>query len=110
MRQFVIDDLSPMERDNIDSYLKRNLKAGPMIGLYWMVLPEELLTDTQKEHTDCGPFYLGVEVAKDSVCFEFLVRSNSHLHCDCIAHVTSEQRQHSLDFIDTMLDEEQIRS
>ena len=110
MRQFVIDDLSPMERDNIDSYLKRNLKMGPMIGLYWIVLSEELLSDIQKEHTDCKPFYLGVEVAKDSVCFELLVRSNAHLHCECIAHATPEQRQYVLDFLDTMLDEEQIRS
>ena len=110
MRQFVIDDLSPMERDNIDSYLKRNLKQGPMIGLYWIVLPEELLTDIQKEHTDCSPYYFGVEVEKDLVRFEFLVRSNAHLHCDCIAHATSEQRQYVLDFLDTMLAEEQIRS
>ncbi len=110
MRQFVIDDLSPMERDNIDSYLKRNLKSGPMIGLYWIVLPDEVLTDIQKEHNDCAPFYLGVEVENDLVRFEFLVRSNAHLHCDCIAHTTKEQRQFALDFIDTMLDEECIRS
>jgi len=110
MRQFLIDDLSPMERDNIDSYLKRNLKNGPMTGLYWIVLPEELLNDIQKEHTDCAPYYCGVEVAKDSVCFEFLVRSNAHLHCECIAHTTPKQRQYILDFLDTMLDEEQIRS
>ncbi|MCF8055545.1 MAG: hypothetical protein K9K37_02780 [Desulfocapsa sp.] len=110
MRQFVIDDLSPMERDNIDSYLKRNLKQGPMIGLYWIVVPEGLLTDIQKEHTDCSPFYFGVEVEKDLVRFELLVRSNAHLHCDCIAHATAEQRQYVLDFLDTMLNEELIRS
>ncbi|HIP38778.1 MAG TPA: hypothetical protein EYG88_05245 [Desulfocapsa sulfexigens] len=110
MRQILVDDLSPMERDNIDSYLKRNLKQGPMIGLYWIILPEELLTDTQKEHTDCSPFYFGVEVQKNGVCFELLVRSNAHLHCDCIAHATPEQRQYVLEFMDTMLDEEQIRS
>jgi len=110
MRKFVIDDLSPMERDNIDSYLKRHLKKGPMIGIYWIVLPNEILSDNQKNHTDCAPFYFGVEVEKDSVCFELLVRSNAHLHCDCIAHATSEQRQHVLDFLDTMLDEELIRS
>lgn len=110
MRQFVVDDLSPMERDNIDSYLKRSLKMGPMIGLYWMVLPDNLLNTTQKSHGDCGPFYLGVELKKDAVCFELLVRSNAHLHCECIAHATVEQRQYLLDFLDTMLHEEQIRS
>jgi len=110
MRQFVVDDLSPMERDNIDTYLKRNLKSTPIVGMYWLVLPDDILTDTQKEHKDCAPFYFGVEVEKDLVRFEFLVRSNGHLHCDCIAHATSLQRQHVLGFIDTMLDEEKIRS
>ncbi len=110
MRQFVIDELSPLERDNIDSYLKRTLKPGPMIGLYWIVLPPDLLSAIQQEHRDCGPFYVGVEVEQDKVRFELLVRSTTNLHCDCIAHATSDQRQFILDFVDKMLDEEKIRS
>ena len=110
MRQFVIDDLSPMERDNIDSYLKRNVKAGQMEGLYWLELPAELLSPTQKAHDDCAPFCLGVEIEKYCVRFELLVRSTTNLHCDCIAHATPEQRQYLLDFVDNMLAEEKIRS
>lgn len=111
MRQYVIDDLSPMERDNIDSYLKRNLKRGPMIGLYWIVFPPALLTPLQREHLEkCGPYYCGVEVEKNAVRFEMLIRSHANLHCECIAHATHEQRQYVLEFADTMLAEELIRS
>ncbi len=110
MRQFVIDELSPMEHDNIDSYLKRTLKQGPMIGLYWINLTEDLLAEAQQGHDKCGPFYMGVEVEKDLVRFELLVRSHSNLHCSCIAFATPTQRQFVLDFIDKMLDEEKIRS
>jgi len=111
MRQYLIDDLSPMERDNIDSYLKRNLQRGPMIGIYWIVLPTEILSDLQQAHVEkCGPYYCGVEVGKNSVCFEMLVRSQANLHCDCIAHATPLQRQFILDLADTMLAEELIRS
>lgn len=110
MRQFVIDELSPMERDNIDSYLKRSLKQGPMIGLYWLTLPPDLLAKAQQGHDECGPFYFGVEVENEKVKFELLVRSNSNLHCDCIAHATQAQRQFVLDFADKMLDEEKIRA
>ncbi len=111
MRQYLIDDLSPMERDNIDSYLKRNLQPGPMIGIYWIGLPSELLSELQRAHADkCGPYYCGVEVGKSSVCFELLVRSQANLHCDCIAHATDEQRQFVLDLADKMLAEELIRS
>jgi hypothetical protein len=108
MRQFVIDDLSPMERDNIDSYLKRSLKHGPMVGLYWIVLTPDLLSPAQHGHDRCSPFYLAVEVGNQSVGFEFLVRSHANLHCSCIAHATPVQRQFVLDFIDRMLDEERI--
>lgn len=110
MRQIVIDELSPMERDNIDSYLKRLLKQGPMIGLYWLELPTSLHSEKQQGHDDCGPFYLGVEVEDQRVRFELLVRSESNLHCTCIAHASAEQRQFVLDFIDTMVKEEQIRA
>lgn len=110
MRQIVIDDLSPMERDNIDSYLKRSLQQGPMIGLYWIALPPDLLSPTQHGHEKCGPFYLAVEVENDSIRFELLVRSHANLHCSCIAYATPVQRQFVLDFIDRMLDEEMIRA
>lgn len=110
MRQFVIDELSPMECDNIDSYLKRSLKQGPMVGLYWMGIPPDLLSEAQQGHEDHGPFHVAVEVAGTSVKFEFLIRSHSNLHCSCIAHATSAQRQFILDFIDTMLKEEMITS
>ncbi len=110
MRQIVIDELSPMERDNIDSYLKRTLKQGPMVGLYWIELTPDNLSEAQQGHEKCGPFYFGVEVEDSRVLFELLVRSNSNLHCSCIAHATPDQRQFVLDFIDRMVEEEQIRA
>lgn len=108
MRQFVIDELSPMEHDNIDSYLKRTIKQGPMVGLYWLELPDDLLSEAQQGHEEHGPFYMAVEVTRNGVKFELLVRSQSNLHCTCIAHATPTQRQFVLDFIDRMVTEEMI--
>jgi hypothetical protein len=110
MRQFVIDELSPMERDNIDSYLKRSIKQGPMIGLYWIELPPDLLSAAQQGHEEHGPFYMPVEVTGSAVNFELLVRSRFNLHCSCIAHATAVQRQFVLDFIDRMVIEEMINA
>lgn len=110
MRQIVIDELSPMEHDNIDSYLKRTLKQGPMIGLYWIELPPDLLSEAQLGHEEHGPFYMAVEVTFSGVKFELLVRSQTNLHCTCIAHASGVQRQFVLDFIDKMLSEEMINA
>ncbi len=110
MRQFVIDDLSPMERDNIDSWLKRNLSRGPMVGIYHYLLKEDELDAPQlgNEHRNHGPWYLAVEVTRTDVRFEFLVRSHQCLHCSCIAQATPKQRQVMLDLIDRMVEEEMI--
>jgi hypothetical protein len=108
MRQIVIDELSPMECDNIDSYLKRTIKQGPMIGIYWIELPPDLLGEAQQGHQDHGPFYLAVELTGSAVKFELLIRSQSNLHCTCIAHATAVQRQFVLDFVDRMVTEEFI--
>lgn len=110
MRQIVIDELSPMELDNIDSYLKRTLQQGPMIGLYWLPLPPDLLGENQQGHDEHGPFYLAVEVTRSAVKFELLVRSQTNLHCTCIAHATAAQRQFVLDFLDRMVAEEYIKA
>lgn len=99
-----------MECDNIDSYLKRSIKRGPMIGLYWLQLPDDLLSTTQLEHKEHGPFHLAVELTNNAVKFELLVRSQVNLHCSCIAYTTAIQRQFVLDFIDKMVTEELIRS
>jgi len=110
MRQFVIDELSPMENDNIDSYLKRNLKQSPMVGVYWLLLPSELLSQTQKEHESCGPFYSSVELDRHGLRFELLIRSTANIHCSCIGYADEKQRRFILDFIDRMLEKEMIKA
>ncbi|MEN8257489.1 MAG: hypothetical protein ABFS09_06465 [Thermodesulfobacteriota bacterium] len=108
MRQFVIDELSAQERDNLDSYLKKSLKSGPMLGMFWLQLPEDLWSKAQKGHDECGPFYFGVELSKDKLIVELLVRSESNLHCSCISYATPSQREYVLGFVDTMIGEEHI--
>jgi len=110
MRQYVIDELSPLERDNLDSFLNRSLKSGPMTGIYWLVLPDDLHAQAQQGHRECGPFYFAVDLGPKQLSVELLVRSATNLHCTCIAYATPVQRQFVLDFIDRMLDEEQIQA
>ena len=110
MRQFVIDQLTMVERDNLDSYLKRTLQPGSLPGLFWLMLPDDLLSDTQQGHGDCGPYCFVVELEEESLKFELLVRSQSNMHCDCIAYATPAQREFVLRFADKMLAEELIRA
>ena len=110
MRQFLIDQLSREERANIDSYLKRALKPGPLAGLYWLPVPDDLLAAAQQGHAACAPFYLAVMLEEEALRFELLVRSKTNLHCSCIAHATPAQRDFVLAFADQLLQEEKIRA
>lgn len=110
MRQLLIDDLSQEERDNVESYLKRTLKSSLVKDMFWLALPDDLLGESQDGHADCGPFYFGVELGKDNVSFELLVRSESNLHCSCISYATKDQRDFVLGFVDRLVDEEKIRA
>ena len=110
MRQYMIDEISFLERDNLDSYLKRALKSGSIEGVYFLGVPQDLLGPEQQGHEDCGPFYFTVILEQTSLRFELLVRSAANMHCSCIAQATPAQRQFVLDFADRMLKEEMIRA
>jgi hypothetical protein len=110
MRHYVIDQLSREERANIENYLKRTLLPGPVEGLYWIALPEDLLGTEQRGHDSCGPFFFAVELEDESVHFELLVRSKTNLHCSCISYATPAQRDFVLRIADRMVEEEKIRA
>lgn len=110
MRQYLIDEISHLERDNIESYLKRSLKQGPIEGVFWIELPPDLVGPEQMGHGDCEPFYFSVVLEEKTLRFEFLVRSASNMHCSCIAWATPAQREFILDFADRLLSEEMVRA
>jgi len=110
MRLYKIDQLSREEKANIESYLNRSLQPGPVEGVYWLEVPQDLLSVEQRGHDDCGPFYFAVELEADAVSFELLVRSQTNLHCSCIAYASPAQRDFILRFIDKLLQEERIQA
>jgi hypothetical protein len=110
MRQFVIDELSREERDNIENYLKRKVRSASMQGMFWLSVPDDLLAEAQHGHEECGPFFFGIELAEKTLVVELLVRSESNLHCSCISYATKAQRDFLLEFLDRMLDEEHIKA
>ena len=108
MRQYYIDEISFLERDNIESYLKRTLKQGPLDGVFWLELPADLHGPEQHGHEKCGPFYFSFVLEENSLRCDFLVRSADNLHCSCISYATEAQRDFLLKFVDRMLVEEKI--
>ena len=110
MRQFVIDEMSREEMDNLDSYMKNRLDKGLVDGMFWLNIPEDLEAESQHGHEDCRPFCCGFELTRDRLVVEMLVRSRNNMHCTCIAYATPIQRTFVLEFLDKMLLEEMIKA
>lgn len=103
MKQYVIDDLRPPDQLKLKNYLKRKLHSPGMAGIYWMFLEDEMLTDIQKAHHECHPFYLAVELTETALHCELLVRSKPCLRCDCVAYTDRRQREWAFNQVDTIL-------
>ncbi|NPA95647.1 MAG: hypothetical protein GXO58_09510 [Thermodesulfobacteria bacterium] len=105
MRQYVVDELRSEEIEKITSYLEKSCERSALDNLFWLKLPDDILTPTQYGHKDCGPFCVGIEVTEDKMIIEMLIRSRKKLRCNCISYATNQQRQFILNFADTLLKE-----
>lgn len=110
MRQFVIDDLTREEMENLENYMKSTIDVGAMDGMFWLNVPEDLEGEAQEGHEDCRPFCFAFELTRDRMIMELLVRSRNNMHCTCIAYATTAQRDFALGFLDTMIAEKQIKA
>ncbi len=103
MKQYVIDELRPGDVVTLRQRLAAALEPSGVKDVYWKILPPELLNGTQRRHTQCAPFYVALTLSSDSLCCEFLVRTNIKIHCDCMAYMTPAQRNWLVHWVDEQL-------
>lgn len=108
MRQFLIDELRPQEVERIRGYLHRHCEGSELDQLFWLRIPDDLISEAQAGHVQCAPFYFAVELGRNWVKLELLVRTRSRLRCSCIRYASPEQREFLLHFADAMVEELQI--
>ena len=109
MKQYVIDQLRESDYEKILEYLQKHADASEFGDIFWITLPEELYSDTQREHDQCRPFCFAVNLSLNQVDFELLIRSRQIMRCSCIRYANKRQGDHIIDFADRMLNELDIR-
>lgn len=105
MKQYVIDELRSWDYGKIKDYLDKHCKAAGLEGVYWIEIPEELLTDQQKSHDPCKPFHFGIELEEDKMACGLLVRASGNIRCHCIAYANREQRNWLVETLDAMMEQ-----
>ena len=110
MRHYQLDELRRNDIPRVRDYLQEHAQASSLEGIWWVDLPEDLLSPEQFAHSDCRPFRFAVELGDDFVRFEFLIRSLQTMRCSCIGYATRPQRDFILAFADRLVEELALRT
>lgn len=104
MKQYVIDQLRLEDHHSLKTYLDDNFSSSGIKGLYWIPLDDSLLTNVQKDHSDCNPFHFAAELDEERLSIELLVRTQNKMHCHCMTYADEKQRNWLIDSIDAILE------
>jgi hypothetical protein len=110
MKQYVIDDIRAGDLVKLKDCLDRLSNKSCFDGLYWIPLQVDLLTDEQKNHNDCQPYYFALELVDNRLCCELLVRTNQTIRCKCMGYATEQQRNWLINFIDGIIENLRIKA
>ena len=116
MRSYLIEDLVEDDFKKIAGALNELELLGPLEGIYYLPLPEELLQQEQQAHLgECGPYFMALELVDGAsemsecqVKLELLVRARNKIRCSCVSYATSPQRRHMIEYLDQFIEELEI--
>lgn len=108
MRSYTIDEVSDGDMKRVRSYLDHHAERSPIEDLYWLILPERLLTGIHGQHTGCQPYCVAIELGRNFVKFELLVRSRVNHRCRCSRFAEASQRDFIMAFADEMIERLEI--
>ncbi len=108
MKQYVLDQLREGDFLKLEDYLNDNAEPGDLPGIYWVTIPEPLYEKLQHEHSDCQPFYFAINLSRQAISFELLIRTRKRLRCGCIHYASPKQRDYVLTYADGLFEKLQI--
>ncbi len=110
MRSYLIDEISPRDIKKIGKFLKKNALSSSLDRIFWIQIPEELLTEEQLQHKECRPYICALELGSDWLKLEFLVRSSRNMMCTCSNYCTERQRNFVIEYANRMIEELGVRT
>jgi hypothetical protein len=110
MRSLVIDELTSPDMEKLAGHLETTLEVSGLPDVFWLPVPEELLTPTQREHADCGPHRVAVVLELDGLRLELLVRASQSLRCACTDYADDGQRKWLIGYLDGLIEQLELRT
>ncbi|RJR38566.1 MAG: hypothetical protein C4576_22115 [Desulfobacteraceae bacterium] len=104
MKSYLIDEISSSDMEGIREEMERKTVRSGLEKLYWVAIPEALLTEAQLLHKECGPHVLAVELGLNWVKCELFVRALNNMKCSCNAYATAGQVHFAVENTDRLLE------
>jgi hypothetical protein len=110
MISYVIDEIPASDMEKTRRFLEKSAMASGIEGIFWVPVPDDLLTGIQKEHRTCRPHVFAVEIGRGWIKIEFFVRSLQGLRCSCPGYCTQSQRDYVIRYAHAMIDHLGLRT
>jgi len=104
MKQYVIDELRPEDHNKIKEYLDEAYGTAEMGAIYWVPVAADMLTEIQREHVDCQPYYFSIDLEGNRFALELLVRTKKRVRCACIGYASKDQRIWIMEAVDAIFE------
>ena len=110
MRSYLIEEIDPSDMSKITAALEEKAYKKPMDDIFWIAVPQNLLSAEQKDHhSQCGPHYMAVETGQNWIKLELLVRCREKIRCDCICYADARQRESMIEYMDQLIRNQDVR-
>jgi len=110
MKQYVVDEIRAADHEKLKAYLDAEFGPAEMGGIYWIAIAKEMLSEVQRAHKACQPFFFALELEPDRLSCELLIRTRHRIRCDCIDYATESQRNWLFNVVDAVFEKLEIHT
>jgi hypothetical protein len=110
MRAYLIDEINPSHMEKINGFLEKHAIKSHLDQVFWVQIPDDILSDTQIKHVACQPHVFSVELGPNCVKLEFFIRSLKNMACTCPGYCTAKQMEYVIRFAHNMIERLGIRT
>ncbi len=110
MKQYVVDEIRAADHEKLKAYLDTEFGPAEMGGIYWIAMVKKMLSEVQRAHKACQPFFFALELEPDRLSCELLIRTRHRIRCDCIDYATESQRNWLFSVVDAVFEKLEIHT
>lgn len=111
MRALLFDEIPDEDLDKLRTRLAEIATPSALEDVYWLHLPDDLLTAEQAAHAEsCGPHQVALVIEDGAFKAELLVRGAGAMRCACFGYAGKAQRDFLLNFLDKLVEDLGVRT